>query len=102
MLANAIAQLPEREQQVLALYYQEELTMKEVGAVLGVGESRVSQIHSRGRGSLARRFSGCAGCHAQCHAANQRQYQHAGGSMEKVLSQGEIDALFRAAQGDAG
>jgi RNA polymerase sigma factor for flagellar operon FliA len=45
-LADAIAQLPEREQQVLALYYQEELTMKEVGAVLGVGESRVSQIHS--------------------------------------------------------
>ena len=45
-LAEAIAQLPEREQQVLALYYQEELTMKEVGAVLGVGESRVSQIHS--------------------------------------------------------
>ncbi len=46
MLADAIAELPEREQQVLALYYQEELTMKEVGAVLGIGESRVSQIHS--------------------------------------------------------
>ena len=46
MLADAIAQLPRREQQILALYYQEELTMKEVGAVLGVGESRVSQIHS--------------------------------------------------------
>src|SRR5208283_3457272 len=46
LLADAIAELPAREQQVLALYYQEELTMKEVGAVLGVGESRVSQIHS--------------------------------------------------------
>ena len=46
MLAKAIAQLPPREQQVLALYYQEELTMKETGEVLGVGESRVSQIHS--------------------------------------------------------
>lgn len=45
-LARAIATLPEKEQQVLSLYYQEELTMKEVGAVLGVGESRVSQIHS--------------------------------------------------------
>jgi RNA polymerase sigma factor for flagellar operon FliA len=31
---------------VLALYYYEELTMKEVGAILGIGESRVSQIHS--------------------------------------------------------
>ncbi len=46
MLANAISQLPQREQEILALYYQEELTMKEVGAVLGIGESRVSQIHS--------------------------------------------------------
>jgi RNA polymerase sigma factor FliA len=46
MPAKAIAQLPPREQQVLALYYQEELTMKETGEVMGVGESRVSQIHS--------------------------------------------------------
>lgn len=46
LLMRAIAELPEREKQVLSLYYYEELTMKEVGAVLGVGESRVSQIHS--------------------------------------------------------
>jgi len=46
LLARAIEGLPEKERQVLALYYFEELTMKEVGAVLGVGESRVSQIHS--------------------------------------------------------
>ncbi len=46
LLAKVIAELPEKEQQVLALYYFEELTMKEVGAVLGIGESRVSQIHS--------------------------------------------------------
>jgi RNA polymerase sigma factor FliA len=46
MLTRAIADLPEKEQQVLALYYFEELTMKEVGAVLGIGEWRVSQIHS--------------------------------------------------------
>jgi RNA polymerase sigma factor for flagellar operon FliA len=46
LLTRVIAELPEREQQVLALYYFEELTMKEVGAVLGIGESRVSQIHS--------------------------------------------------------
>lgn len=46
LLAGAIAALPEREQQVLSLYYFEELTMKEVGAVLGVGESRICQIHS--------------------------------------------------------
>lgn len=46
LLAQAISELPEKERQVLALYYYEELTMKEVGAVLGVGESRVSQIHT--------------------------------------------------------
>ena len=46
LLAKAVADLPEKEQQVLSLYYFEELTMKEVGAVLGIGESRVSQIHS--------------------------------------------------------
>jgi len=57
MLADAIAQLPQREQQVLSLYYQEELTMKEVGAVLGVGESRVSQIHSMAVVRLRARLS---------------------------------------------
>jgi RNA polymerase sigma factor for flagellar operon FliA len=46
LLARAMDELPEKERQVLALYYYEELTMKEVGVVLGVGESRVSQIHS--------------------------------------------------------
>jgi len=46
LLALVISELPPRERQVLALYYYEELTMKEVGAVLGVGEARVSQIHS--------------------------------------------------------
>jgi RNA polymerase sigma factor for flagellar operon FliA len=45
-LTSAIEELSEKEQQVLSLYYYEELTMKEAGAVLGVGESRVSQIHS--------------------------------------------------------
>jgi RNA polymerase sigma factor for flagellar operon FliA len=46
MLARAIEELPERERMVLTLYYYEELTMREVGATLGVVESRVSQLHS--------------------------------------------------------
>jgi RNA polymerase sigma factor FliA len=46
LLEKAIGELPERERQVLALYHFEELTMKEVGAALGIGESRVSQIHT--------------------------------------------------------
>jgi RNA polymerase sigma factor FliA len=46
LLADAIDDLPEKERLVLTLYYFEELTMKEIGATLGVVESRVSQIHS--------------------------------------------------------
>ncbi|MFF7708282.1 RNA polymerase sigma factor FliA [Pseudomonas sp. NPDC007930] len=46
-LAEAIANLPERERLVLSLYYDEELNLKEIGEVLGVSESRVSQLHSQ-------------------------------------------------------
>jgi RNA polymerase sigma factor FliA len=45
-LSRAIEQLPERERQILAMYYQEEMTLAEIGAVIGVGESRVSQLRS--------------------------------------------------------
>lgn len=46
-LADAIRTLPEREQLILSLYYDQELNLKEVGAVIGVGESRVSQLMSQ-------------------------------------------------------
>lgn len=46
-LTKAIQALSEREQLILALYYDEELNLKEIGEVLGVSESRVSQIHSQ-------------------------------------------------------
>lgn len=46
-LADAITGLPERERLVMALYYNEELNLREIGDVLGVTESRVSQIHSQ-------------------------------------------------------
>lgn len=46
-LAAAIVGLPERERLVMQLYYDEELNLKEIGAVLGISESRVSQIHGR-------------------------------------------------------
>ncbi len=47
ILAAAIERLPEREKSVIALYYYEGLTLKEIGAVLGVTESRVSQMHTK-------------------------------------------------------
>lgn len=46
-LAEVIGSLPEREQLILALYYDEELNLREIGEVLGVTESRVCQIHSQ-------------------------------------------------------
>lgn len=47
VLAEKIDRLPERERLVMALYYDEELNLREIGEVLGVGESRVCQIHGQ-------------------------------------------------------
>jgi RNA polymerase sigma factor for flagellar operon FliA len=46
-VADAIARLPEREKLVIALYYYENLTLREIGEVLGVTESRISQLHTK-------------------------------------------------------
>lgn len=46
-LANAIESLPERERMVIALYYYEGLTLKEIGEIMEISESRVSQIHTK-------------------------------------------------------
>ncbi|GGC96051.1 RNA polymerase sigma factor FliA [Vreelandella lutescens] len=55
-LIEAIEALPEREKLLMALYYQEEMNLKEVGAVLGVTESRVSQLHSQAVSRLRARL----------------------------------------------
>ncbi len=55
-LIDAIDALPEREKLLMALYYQEEMNLKEVGAVLGVTESRVSQLHSQAISRLRARL----------------------------------------------
>ncbi|MFO8047260.1 MAG: RNA polymerase sigma factor FliA [Halomonas sp.] len=55
-LVEAIAALPEREKLLMALYYQEELNLKEIGAVLGVTESRVCQLHSQAVSRLRTRL----------------------------------------------
>ena len=58
LLAETIDELPEKERLVLSLYYYEEFTMKEIGSLLGVNESRVSQLHTKAmlrlRGKLAK------------------------------------------------
>jgi RNA polymerase sigma factor for flagellar operon FliA len=57
-LADAIARLPEREKLVVTLYYYEELTLREIGEVLGVTESRVSQLHTKAVLRLKARLAG--------------------------------------------
>ena len=59
-LADAIARLPEREKLVVTLYYYEELTLREIGEVLGVTESRVSQLHTKAVLRLKARLAGAA------------------------------------------
>lgn len=58
LLIEAINKLPQREREVIALYYYEELTLREIGEVLGVTESRISQLHTKAimrlRGYLSR------------------------------------------------
>jgi RNA polymerase sigma factor FliA len=59
-LGEAIARLPEREKLVVTLYYYEELTLREIGEVLGVTESRVSQLHTKAILRLKARLAGGA------------------------------------------
>jgi RNA polymerase sigma factor for flagellar operon FliA len=57
-IADAISRLPEREKLVITLYYYEDLTLREIGEVLGVTESRVSQLHTKAILRLKGRLSG--------------------------------------------
>ncbi len=56
-LTHAIETLPEREKLVLSLYYEQELNLKEIGLVLEVSESRISQIHSQATARLRTKMS---------------------------------------------
>jgi RNA polymerase sigma factor for flagellar operon FliA len=82
-LAEAVSQMSEREQLILSLYYQEELTMKEIAQVVGIVVSRVSQIHAAAmvklRASLGqlreRAAESMSRMQPVCQSANQRQFR---------------------------
>ena len=61
ILVDAIGRLPEKEKMVVSLYYFEDLTLKEISAIMKVSESRISQLHTKAilrlRGKLARHKS---------------------------------------------
>ena len=61
VVADAIARLPEREKLVVTLYYYEELTLREIGEVLGVTESRISQLHTKAILRLKSRLTSVTG-----------------------------------------
>ena len=56
MVADALSTLPDRERQIVDLYYFKDLTFKEIGEVMGVTESRVSQLHTRLKNRLFSRL----------------------------------------------
>lgn len=58
MLVQAIGQLPEREKMMMALYYEQELNLREIGEVMGVTESRVCQLHTQAVARLRSQFLG--------------------------------------------
>jgi RNA polymerase sigma factor FliA len=60
LLAQVIEEIPEKERLVLSLYYWDELTMKEIGKVLGLTEGRVSQLHGQAILRCKSRFGECA------------------------------------------
>ena len=87
-LADGIGALPERERLVMNLYYYEELTMKEIGLILGVVESRVSQLHSAAVLHLRVRLADLAG-------AGQRTGKH-GHTVPRVSDRGTAPPQARA------
>ena len=64
LLARAISELPDRERTVVALYYYDNLTQKEIAAVIGVTESRVCQIHTKAGLRLSGKLSRASACFA--------------------------------------
>jgi RNA polymerase sigma factor for flagellar operon FliA len=81
-LVESIGGLPEREQLVMSLYYEQELNLKEIGAVLGVTESRVCQIHGQALIRLRARMTGWREAEGGKHAGGGRR----GGSKPAVAA----------------
>jgi RNA polymerase sigma factor FliA len=80
-LADAVSELPERERLVMTLYYYEELTMKEIGLILGVVESRVSQMHASAVLHLRAKLADLTGL-PRPNSASKHRFSSPGGQPE--------------------
>jgi RNA polymerase sigma factor for flagellar operon FliA len=90
---NAIQSLPGREQKVIGLYYYGEVTMKQIGAEIGVNESRVSQLHAR----AIRRLREALGEIGPQQAAELRQALVAFASSKRKMLKAELPAVAKTA-----
>ena len=61
IVAKAVASLPDKERFICALYYYDEMTMKEIGMALGISESRVSQLHTKAMARVRARLEEMVG-----------------------------------------
>jgi RNA polymerase sigma factor for flagellar operon FliA len=88
-MTNAISQLPDRERLVMTLYYDQEMTMLEIGQTLGVGAARVSQIHASAVASLRAALKTPAKPGAQSPVLTWK-LQGSAGSADRVAPKQEI------------
>ena len=65
-MSTVLKKLPERYQEVILLYYYHEMTMKEIGGLLGINESRVSQIHKAAKERMARELTAIGVTSGEC------------------------------------
>ncbi|TAM82826.1 MAG: sigma-70 family RNA polymerase sigma factor [Acidobacteria bacterium] len=87
LLSGALRCLTERDRSIIAFYYQDGLTMKQIGSRLGIDESRVSQLHS---GALARLRSGVAAMSAPVGRRLRQPAQGVDGARGRSIAAGEI------------
>ena len=93
---DAIASLPPREQKVIGLYYYDEATMKQIGAEIGVNESRVSQLHAR---AIRRLRDGALGAGAPARRPRPSCAARSSSSREAAHGQGHAAAPRRGCPG---
>gem|GEM_PF-23734 len=103
-LSKAIANLPEREKLIMALYYEQDLNLREIGAVMGVTESRVCQLHAQAVARLRAALVGAQGAltHAKRRGRKTVQTRAGGANLDPATANGGRHTLRTAANRSSG